>query len=297
MQKIVSRNLTRTFTTPRYTFCVLRYSEGMIGVFDSGYGGLSVFKSLLQTLPEYSFMYLGDNARAPYGSRSKEVIVAYTKESLEWLFAHGAQLVVLACNTASGEALTALTPYVQHVFPDKTVLGVIDPVVRHVAASVAHGEKVAVIGTISTIRSGRYGRALREAGFSDVVERATPLLAPLVEAGEVAGPMAEHVVAAALSPLTRSGVTTLILGCTHYYFLRHTIEKIYPHLKLFDASDAFPAYMQRFLVEHSDQFKNLTKGRTPVFYTTDEADAFAYFVERTLGLSITPNKVVLGSNT
>ncbi len=272
--------------------CVLRYSSGMIGVFDSGYGGLSVFKGLLETLPEYSFMYLGDNARAPYGSRSKEVITAYTKESLEWLFAHGADLVVLACNTASGEALTTLTPYLHTSFGNKTVVGVIDPVVRHVANAVGHREKIAVIGTISTIRSGQYGQGLRAAGFTDVVEQATPLLAPLVETGEVTGPMAEHIVAAALTPLTRQSITTVILGCTHYYFLRGTIEKLYPHLKLFDASDALPVYLKHFLDERKEQFTPMKRGGAPIFYTTDEPDAFAHFVERTLGLSVTPHKVM-----
>jgi glutamate racemase len=265
----------------------------MIGVFDSGYGGLSVFKELLLLFPEYSFMYLGDNARAPYGSRSPEIVTEYTRESIEWLFGNGAEIVILACNTASGEALSNLSRFLKEKFPKKVVLGVIEPVARFVSENVPREEKIAVIGTISTIRSGKYREALQKYGFTNVIERPTPLLAPLVETGDVTGPMAEHMVAGALSPLTREGISTVILGCTHYYFLRNTIEKLYPHLKLIDAPEAFPIFFREFLVKQLDRTVRLKKGDAPRFYTTDEEDAFARFVERTLGLSIAPKRVKL----
>lgn len=210
----------------------------MIGVFDSGYGGLSVLSGLVSAFPDRSFIYLGDNARAPYGIRSKEIVTRYATEAVGWLIEHGATTVVLACNTASAEALPAL----QEKFPNTRILGVIEPIVRLVEKSVSGEEKLAVIGTPATIRSGAYAKLLLDSGFTKVFERATPLLVPLVETGAVSGPMAEAIVSDALSPLTRQGVSTVILGCTHYFYLRGTIEKMYPHLSLFDASTAFPPY-------------------------------------------------------
>lgn len=267
----------------------------MIGVFDSGYGGLSVFKEMVKSFPQYSFIYLGDNARAPYGSRSKDIVTEYTKESLEWLFKEGSKIVVLACNTASGEALESISnsEFLTKQFSDKIVLGVIDPVTDFLSEFVSKDEIIGVIGTTSTIRSHKYAKSLNDIGFSNVVERATPLLAPLVETGKVEGPMAEHIIADALSPFTRDGVSNVILGCTHYYFLRETIEKLYPHLKLFDASEAFPRFFKKFLLNRPLIEEKIGRGDIPRFYTTDEEDDFARFVEKTLGLSIYPKKIKL----
>lgn len=266
----------------------------MIGVFDSGYGGLSIFKGLLQTFPDYSFLYLGDNARAPYGSRSPEIITEYTKEALRFLFSEGAEIVVLACNTASGEAYSNLQKdFLKEEFKTKVVLGVIEPVAQFVSEKISHTEKIAVIGTVSTVRSKKYEEALKKNGFTNIIARATPLLAPLVETGEVKGVMAEHIIADALSPLTREGISSIILGCTHYYFLRETIEKLYPHLALFDASDAFPHYFNKFISEHPSLKEKIKTGEKTRFYTTDAEDDFARFVEKRLGLVITPEKIKL----
>ncbi len=268
----------------------------MIGVFDSGYGGLSVFKEMVKSFPQYSFIYLGDNARAPYGSRSKDIVTEYTKESLEWLFKEGSKVVVLACNTASGEALESIShnEFLLNKFPDRVALGVIDPVTDFLSEFVSKYETIGVIGTASTIRSHKYKKSLNDIGFNNVIERATPLLAPLVETGKVEGPMAEHIIAEAISPFTRDGVSNVILGCTHYYFLRETIEKLYPHLKLFDASEAFPRFFEKFLLSHPSLEKKLDRGESSKFYTTDEEDDFARFVEKTLGLSVSPKKIKLG---
>ena len=259
---------------------------GRIGVFDSGYGGLSVFKGLLEQFPQYSYIYVGDNARAPYGARSKEIIVSYTREAIEWMFKQNVSIVILACNTASGEAYEELKTEIEKKHKDRVVLSVIEPVADFVKEKVKQNERIAVIGTHSTIRSGKFGFALSARGFRGVIERATPLLAPLVETGEVRGPMAEHIIANALSPLTREGVGTVILGCTHYYFLRETIQKLYPHLRLIDASGAFPMYFGMFLKKYVEMEKSLQKGQSPVFYTTDSPDSFSRFVEKTLDLEI-----------
>lgn len=267
----------------------------MIGVFDSGYGGLSVFKELVLEFPDESFIYLGDNARAPYGIRSKEIIVEYVKEALAWFFEKGVDTVVLACNTASSEALEELHNSFLKTYPDKKVFGVIEAVVALLKKNISKSETIAVIGTPSTIRSGKYKKELERAGFKKVEEKATPLLVPLVETGIVGGAMAEHIVADALSSLTKKGVSTVVLGCTHYYFLRETILKLYPHLMLFDASEAFPSYFRNFLNQKSETMENRTKEKNnhPRFYTTDSEDDFARFVEKTLGLKIRAEKIRL----
>lgn len=258
----------------------------MIGVFDSGYGGLSVLKTLTESFPDRDFIYLGDNARAPYGNRSADIITRYTAEALEWLFYKGAAMTVLACNTASAEALPRLSAhFLPHSYPSKKVVGVIEPVAHFVAAHTA-GD-IGVIATKSTIRSGVYGRALAKTGRK-VHEIATPLLVPLVEDGRVEGTLVRAVLNEYLDPLVRAGIQTLILGCTHYRFLEPEIRALYPALALVDAA----AVMPRELAGMFSGEKKSRPGKVS-FYTTDEEDGFAHFVERHLDLSIRPERIQL----
>ncbi len=258
----------------------------MIGVFDSGYGGLSVLKTLTEAFPNRDFIYLGDNARAPYGNRSADIITRYTAEALEWLFYKGAGMTVLACNTASAEALPRLSAhFLTHTYPEKKVVGVIEPVAHFVASHTA-GD-IGVIATKSTIRSGVYGRAL--AGTKrKVYEVATPLLVPFVEDGRVEGPLVRAMLAEYLDPLARAGVTTLILGCTHYRFLEPEIRRLYPTFTIVDAAAVMPAELAT-LFSHE---KKSRRGSVS-FYTTDEEDGFARFVEQHLDLSIRPERIQL----
>ncbi len=258
----------------------------MIGVFDSGYGGLSVLKTLIEAFPERDFMYLGDNARAPYGNRSADIITRYTAEALEWLFYKGADMAVLACNTASAEALPRLSAhFLPDAYPTKKVVGVIEPVAHFVASHTA-GD-IGVIATKSTIRSGVYGRAL--AGTRRRVhEVATPLLVPLVEDGRVEGKLVRDVLTEYLDPLARAGVTTLILGCTHYRFLEPEVRRLYPVFTVVDAAAVMPAELAVIFPEE----KKSRRGDVS-FYTTDEEDGFARFVERHLDLAIRPEQIQL----
>ena len=258
----------------------------MIGVFDSGYGGLSVLKTLTEAFPNRDFIYVGDNARAPYGNRSADIIARYTAEALEWLFYKGAETTILACNTASAEALPRLSAhFLPHSYPEKRVVGVIEPV-AHFVAHETTGD-IGVIATKSTIRSGVYGRALAKTRRK-VHEVPTPLLVPLIEDGRVEGPLVRAVLTEYLSPLVRAGIRTLILGCTHYRFLEREIHTLYPALTLVDAAGVMPRELGGIFTDEKK-----SRPGTVSFYTTDEEDSFALFVERHLDLAIRPERIQL----
>ena len=158
----------------------------MIGVFDSGFGGLTILKELLNKLPQYNYIYLGDNARAPYGSKSQDVIYNYTKEAVDFLFSQGCELIIIACNTASAKALRKIQQeYLPNKYPDKKVLGVVIPAVEIAAETINHkNKKVGVIGTRSTIESKVYEKELNKlAKDIEIFSQSCPLLVPLVEEG------------------------------------------------------------------------------------------------------------------
>ena len=192
-----------------------------IGVFDSGIGGLTVLKALTAALPGEDFIYLGDTARLPYGTKSNEVIVRYSKENTGFLLAKGIKMLVVACNTSSAVALDAIAS--ETMVP---VIGVIEPGAR-AAAKASRIGKIGVIGTEATIASGAYTRAIqRLSPRAEIYTRACPLLVPLAEEGWTDNAVAELTVAHYLESLKQSGIDTLLLGCTHYPLLREMFAKI-----------------------------------------------------------------------
>jgi glutamate racemase len=193
--------------------------ESAIGVFDSGIGGLTVLQQIIECLPSENTVYLGDTARAPYGTKSVETVLRYSFENTEFLVEKGVKLVVVACNTSTAIALTRLQDTLS--IP---VFGVIEPGVRRAIKS-TRNKKVGVIGTEATIQSGAYTRALKEADSAvEVYSRACPLFVPLVEEGWTDSPVVELTAKAYLGSLKQSGIDTLILGCTHYPLLKKTIR-------------------------------------------------------------------------
>ena len=201
----------------------LRADPRPIGVFDSGVGGLTVLAELRRRLPAESTIYLGDNARAPYGPRAADEVRAFTLESVAWLLAQDVKLLVLACNTATAQAL----PDVRAV-ASVPVLGVVRPGAVSAAASTRAGH-VGVIATAGTVASGAYAAAVGEANPALVVtQQACPELVPMVEAGQLSGPVAESVVRGYLGQLFGADprIDTLLLGCTHYPLLRPVIEEV-----------------------------------------------------------------------
>ncbi|MEA2649503.1 MAG: glutamate racemase, partial [Candidatus Binataceae bacterium] len=208
-----------------------------IGVFDSGIGGLTVLKELTALLPGEDFIYLGDTARLPYGTKSNEVIVRYSRENTEFLLAKGIKLLVVACNTSSAVALGEIERHTM-----VPVIGVIDPGAR-AAVKASRTGKIGVIGTEATIASGAYTRAIQNLKpRAEIYTRACPLLVPLVEEGWTDNEIAERTVTHYLESLKASGIDTLLLGCTHYPLLRAMFERVLgPRVKIVDSAIATAA--------------------------------------------------------
>ncbi len=208
-----------------------------IGIFDSGFGGLSILKEIVKKLPEYEYVYLGDTARAPYGTRDQKTIYEFTCQGIDFLFAQGAELIILACNTASSEALRKIQQeYVPQKYPEKTfghvkkVLGVIIPTAEY-AVTVTKNKHIGVLATEATVRSGSFEREIQKLDPSIIVSSlAAPLLVSIIEEGKHSTEIAEQAVKKYVSEIftnTQNGkrVDTLILGCTHYELIKSLIEK------------------------------------------------------------------------
>lgn len=194
----------------------------MLGIFDSGLGGLTVAKAVRQRLPEYPLRYLGDTARLPYGNRSAEQLYRFTTEGVHFLLDQGCPLVIVGCNTASAVALRRLQrEWLPEHFPDRRVLGVIRPVAEFMPAASQSG-RIGVVGTASTVNSGAYARELTAVKSSvRVFQQACPLLVPLIEEGWGSRPEMARRVREYVRPLQQAGVDALVLGCTHYPMIRH----------------------------------------------------------------------------
>jgi len=214
-----------------------------IGVFDSGIGGLTVLQALVELMPCEDFIYLGDTARLPYGTKSNEVIVRYSRENTEFLLAKGIKLLVVACNTSSAVALDEIAR--ASIVP---VIGVIEPGAR-AAVKASRSGKIGVIGTEATIASGAYTRAIQKLRpRAEIYTRACPLLVPLVEEGWTDNPIAEQTVAHYLGSLKDSGIDTLLLGCTHYPLLSGLIGRVIGRgVRLVDSATATAAAVRERL--------------------------------------------------
>ncbi len=252
-------------------------NESAIGVFDSGIGGLTVLQKIIETLPKENTIYLGDTARAPYGTKSVETVLRYSFENTEFLVQKGVKAVVVACNTSTAIALTQLRDSLS--IP---VIGVIEPGVRRAIKSTKN-KKVGVIGTEATIQSGAYTRALKEAdGGVEVYSRACPLFVPLVEEGWTDNDVVEMTIKAYLGSLKQSGIDALILGCTHYPLLKKAIrEFIGSGVRLVDSAEETAREVETTLKKAVLTRRN-GKG-IHSFFVTDAPDRFIEVGRRFLG--------------
>ena len=252
--------------------------SGPIGVFDSGYGGLTILKEIVNELPEYDFLYLGDNARAPYGSRSFETVYEYTLECVKHLFAKGCHLVVLACNTASAKALRTIQQKdLPDIDPSRRVLGVIRPTTE-LAGNYTKTKHIGVLGTTGTVLSQSYPiEVSKYYPEVKVFQEACPLWVPLVEYGKQSSKEAEDEVKKHIDVLmSRSPkIDTIILGCTHYPLLIDTIKKFVPeNIKLITQGEIVAKGLKDYLMRHPEMEVKCSKNSSLEFFTTGNTGGF-----------------------
>ncbi|HFB83723.1 glutamate racemase [Thermosulfuriphilus ammonigenes] len=238
----------------------------MIGIFDSGIGGLTVVRALMKTLPGLRLLYFGDTARTPYGTKSPETIVAYAIEDTEFLLSQGAQIIVIACNSAASVA----TDILKERYPEVPIFEVISPAVKKTVA-VTQKKIVGVIGTRATIESGIYERKIKELDPTiRVFGQPCPLLVPLVEEGWLKRPETKRIVRKYLQPLKVRGVDTLVLGCTHYPLLKPIISaKMGRRTTVIDSSEEVAREIGEFLKQRPDVAARLERGPDHLFYVSD----------------------------
>ncbi len=255
-----------------------------IGIFDSGYGGLTVFRSIFRQLPQYDYIYLGDTARAPYGNRTFQTIHQYTWECVQWLFKQGCPLVILACNTASAKALRTIQQKdLLNEDPAKRVLGVIRPTAEVIGNYTKSGE-IGVLGTRGTVQSGSY---LIEIGhfFPDVkvYQQACPLWVPLIENGEYDQPGADYFVKKYLDQVLAQSpeIDTLLLACTHYPLLQKKIAEYLPAgITVVPQGDIVATSLVDYLKRHPEMDSMLSRNGTQKFFTTsDDTEDFDHYAE------------------
>lgn len=249
-----------------------------IGIFDSGIGGLTVLREIVKTLPQYDYIYLGDNARAPYGNRSFETVYHYTLECVKKLFEMNCPLVILACNTASAKALRNIQQiYLPQMAPQKKVLGVIRPTTE-VAGIFTKTKHIGVLGTVGTVQSDSYKIEI-EKFFPDVkvFQQACPMLVPLVENNEMNSSASDFFIKKYLKKLFSKSrkIDTLILGCTHYPMLFSRIKKFSPRgIKIISQGPIVAESLADYLKRHPEIEQNCSMKNTLRFFTTDSPENF-----------------------
>ena len=241
----------------------------MIGIFDSGVGGMTVARALEQFLPGYPILYLGDIARTPYGTKSAATIIEYSRNNVRFLLGQGATLIVIACNTASSIATEALRE--EFSIP---ILEVISPAVAEAAKASKNG-RIGVIGTSATVRSAMYEKLLHEARPDcRVFQQACPLLVPLAEEGWLNRQESKMIIRRYLHPLKNQRIDTLVLGCTHYPLFVPLIQpRIGKKVRLIDSSLATAAFLQKTFSERADLAKDLKTGGKSRFFVTDRTES------------------------
>lgn len=249
-----------------------------IGVFDSGFGGLTILRSLTEELAEYDYIYLGDNARTPYGTRSFETVYQYTLESVKKLFSMGCQLVILACNTASAKALRSIQQKdLALIDPNRRVLGVIRPSAEEIGKLTRTGV-VGVLGTNGTVQSESYVLEIKKL-FPELIvyQEACPMWVPLVENNEYSSDGADYFVKKHLDNLFQkdSRMDAVILGCTHYPLLMNKIMKYTPaHINMISQGEIIARSLKDYLRRHPEMEQRCSKNGSRVYYTTESAKHF-----------------------
>lgn len=274
--------------------------SGPIGIFDSGYGGLTILSEIKKLMPEYDYLYLGDNARAPYGNRSYELVYKFTLQAVKWFFSQGCQLVIIACNTASAKALRNIQ---QNDLPKidsfKRVLGVIRPTTESIGRFTQSGH-VAVLGTEGTIQSQSYNIEIGKLyPHLHVTTEACPMWVPLVECGEYDKPGADYFVKQHLNSILSKDpeIDAIILGCTHYPLLLKKIREHTPTgINLISQGEHVAQSLNKYLQRHPEMNNMCSKNSNRLYYTTESTEKFKYFASLFLNEAIEVEKVNIEIN-
>lgn len=273
-------------------------APGPIGIFDSGYGGLTILHGIRQLMPQYDFMYLGDNARAPYGSRSFDVVYEFTRQAVERLFLMGCHLVILGCNTASAKALRTIQQKdIPRLDPHRRVLGIIRPTAE-IIGSVTKKRHVGIFATEGTIKSQSYTLEIQKL-FPDIIVSgvACPFWVPLVEYNEADSPGADYFVKKRVDQLMEKDpeIDTIILGCTHYPMLLPKIRKYVPAgVSIIPQGDYVAGSLQQYFVRHPEMEAKCTTGGTVRYLTTENPDKFRESAQMFLHEQVNVENITLG---
>ncbi len=283
--------------------------QNSIGVFDSGFGGLTILRGLVKELPLYNYLYLGDTARAPYGNRSPEIIYDFTKQAVDFMFKNNCEIIIIACNTASSDALRRIQKeYLPKYYPDKKVLGVLIPAAEEAIIktksqlSATGPKKIGVIATEGTIFSGAFIRELKKLDSKvKIFQNACPLLVPIIEAGEQNSPAVKIILENYLKPLEKKGIDTLILGCTHYGIFENQIKKIVgPNVNIISETKIISKKLKNYFERHPEIEKKISRnsgvklGQGIInFYSTDLTKKFILLGSKFFGKKITAKKISL----
>ncbi len=272
--------------------------QGPIGVFDSGYGGLTVLAQIVSLMPQYDYLYLGDNARTPYGTRSYEVVYEFTRQAVSRLFEMGCHLVILACNTASAKALRTIQQrFLPEVDPSRRVLGVVRPTAECVG-DITRSRHVGVLATPGTIRSHTYELEIAKLHPDiQVTGVACPMWVPLVENSEHDATGADYFVRKRIDELLDKDplIDAIILGCTHYPLLLHKIRQFTPHsVTLIPQGKYVAESLRDYLRRHPEMDARLTRGGTLRCLTTEQPECFNASAALFLGSAVAAEHVSLG---
>lgn len=260
----------------------------MIGIFDSGIGGLTVVKEFLKILSEYSIIYFGDTGRTPYGNKSKDTILRYACEDTDFLISQGAKIIVVACNSASTVANELKKKY------DLPIFEVIGPAVKR-AREVTKNNRVGVIGTRATVNSGLYEELLGQEGKIKVFARSSPLLVPLVEEDWLKKDETKSILRKYLQPLRLKQIDTLILACTHYPLLKNLIQsRVGKRVTLVDPAHETASQVKKYIEDNPDLQMELREKRDNTYFISDKTPHFSNVAHQWLGEKIKIDKAVLG---
>jgi glutamate racemase len=270
---------------------------GPIGVFDSGYGGLTVFREFVKELPQYDYIYLGDNSRAPYGTRSFETVYKYTLESVQWLLQQSCPLIVLACNTASAKALRSIQQNdLEKLDANARVLGVIRPTTE-IIGQYSISKNIGILATNGTVQSNSYAIEIQKFYPNvSITQEACPMWVPLVENNEYLDEGADYFIKKHIKNIFSKNpdIDTILLACTHYPLLKEKIQKYLPDgVQLISQGEIVAGSLKDYLQRHPEMEKKITRQGNLQFYTTDSAEDFDHHATNFFGKPIASKHIDL----